>query len=132
MKKKTYFHLPFFALLVLLTGSAFAQTATTVHFSVSQAPCATAVQQEESALSVTVFPNPARNDFRVTLESPANIGKVECSLWNVLGEQVIYNTMQVSARKLTVPFDVRGLAPGTYFLRITTGSASSTERIVLN
>ncbi|MDO7848653.1 T9SS type A sorting domain-containing protein [Hymenobacter sp. M29] len=86
-------------------------------------PLATA---RPTAAEVSVFPNPAHDAFAVTL--PAGTAATQAELLNTLGQVVRRPT--VAGPRFTV--ETAGLAPGVYSLRLRTGAAVVTKRVVID
>ena len=87
------------------------------------------------AAQVQVFPNPAAGRFHVLLpllSGPAAQQPVALRLTNALGQTVLGRTLHASAnRLLETDVDVRGLAAGIYYLRLTLGDAQITRKMVM-
>jgi len=83
------------------------------------------------AEQVQLFPNPAHSSF--TLLLPLEMGRtpVTASLYNQIGQLVTQRKLNVSAAGASAQFDVAGLAPGVYSLRLTGGAASVVKRVVI-
>jgi hypothetical protein len=80
---------------------------------------------------VQLFPNPAHASF--TLLLPAEMGRaaVTARLFNPLGQLVTERSLSVTAAGASSQFDVSGLAPGVYSLRLTGGPAAVVKRVVV-
>ncbi|GAB3586264.1 hypothetical protein GCM10027345_35540 [Hymenobacter daeguensis] len=80
---------------------------------------------------VQLFPNPAHASF--TLLLPAEMGRaaVTARLFNQLGQLVTERSLSVTAAGASSQFDVSGLAPGVYSLRLTGGPAPVVKRVVV-
>ena len=80
---------------------------------------------------VQLYPNPAHASF--TLLLPAELGKapVSAKLYNQLGQLVAQRTLSLTAAGASAQFDVAGLAPGVYSLRLTGGFAQVVKRVVV-
>ena len=82
------------------------------------------------AEQVQLFPNPAHSSF--TLLLPAELGSTaKVTVFNQLGQQVRERTLTLNAAGAAGQFDVSGMAPGVYTLRIATGTAQVTKRVVV-
>ena len=94
---------------------------------------ATPTGTKPSALAdlVQLYPNPAHASF--TLLLPAELGKapVSAKLYNQLGQLVAQRTLSLTAAGASAQFDVAGLAPGVYSLRLTGGFAQVVKRVVV-
>ncbi|WP_210514000.1 T9SS type A sorting domain-containing protein [Hymenobacter terricola] len=80
---------------------------------------------------VQLYPNPAHASF--TLMLPAEMGRaaVSAKLYNQLGQLVSTRTLTVTAAGASSQFDVSGLTPGVYSLRLTGGPAQVVKRVVV-
>ena len=78
-----------------------------------------------------LFPNPTHSSF--TLLLPLEMGRtpVTASLYNQIGQLVTQRKLNVSAAGASAQFDVAGLAPGVYSLRLTGGAAPVVKRVVI-
>ena len=78
-----------------------------------------------------IFPNPAKSEVRVTLESPQP-GNLRYSLFDARGRLVLVNQVKVSGRQEVHLFDRPSRLPaGTYVLRMSTDTGSSLTRKIL-
>ncbi|MFD2719164.1 T9SS type A sorting domain-containing protein [Hymenobacter monticola] len=90
----------------------------------------TATRSEALAATVGLYPNPAHGTF--TLAVPAGpLGAASVTLLNALGQVVQARPLRLPATGGTAEFDVRGLAPGVYSLRLQTGEALVVKRVVV-
>lgn len=79
----------------------------------------------------TIYPNPAKDHVRVTLESP-NGGKLRYSLFDARGRLVLANEITVQGRQEHVLFQRPSRLPaGSYVLRMATDSGASLARKIL-
>lgn len=127
-------------LVPLAPGSsyAFSVTATaaqaliegrfSVQFSAAT-PLATAPAQLAS--QVSVYPNPAREGFTVTLPGVAGATAVQAELLNALGQVVRRQQAALPAAGAQLPVATAGLAPGIYTLRLAAGAAVVTKRVTV-
>jgi CSLREA domain-containing protein len=77
------------------------------------------------------YPNPARGAVTVKLAVPqAKSGGAELRLYNALGQQVRAVPVGESGRQ-RVEVQTDGLASGVYFLRLTAGEATKTQRVTV-
>ncbi len=78
-----------------------------------------------------VFPNPAKDEVRITLESPQS-GKMRYSLFDARGRLVLVNEIMVKGRQELLLFNRPSRLPsGTYVLRMATEGGSSLTRKIL-
>ncbi|WP_310391394.1 T9SS type A sorting domain-containing protein [Hymenobacter sp.] len=90
----------------------------------------TATRNAALAAAVGLYPNPARQRF--TLEVPAgSLAKASATLLNALGQAVHARRLALPAAGGTAEFDVSGLAPGVYSLRLQTGNDLVVKRVVV-
>jgi hypothetical protein len=77
-------------------------------------------------------PNPVRTEaVTVELAVPAPMAKdARLSVYNVLGQRVA-SADRVRAGRQTVKLSVAGLASGTYFLRLSAGGSTTTQKITV-
>jgi PKD repeat protein len=77
---------------------------------------------------LNISPNPSKDYFNLEyqLVNPSNV-KIE--ILNVIGEKLrqVADEMQLAGKHV---FDLRGIAPGTYFIRLTSNDKIITQRIV--
>ncbi|MGB3799353.1 MAG: DUF1501 domain-containing protein [Lewinella sp.] len=78
-----------------------------------------------------VYPNPAKDEVRVTIESP-RAGNMRYSLFDARGRLVLVNQIKVSGRQEHLLFNRPSRLPaGTYVLRMSTEGGSSLTRKIL-
>jgi len=94
------------------------------------APLATAAQA--LAAQVQLFPNPASGSFRVQLPVLRSNTAVVATLSNALGQVVLARTLSAAAgQAIDAEFDVRGLAPGVYMLRLNVAGSPVVRKVVV-
>jgi len=124
--------------LAIGSGYSFSVTATaaqaliegrfSVQFSAA-APLATTPAQLAS--QVSVYPNPAREGFTVTLPGVAGVVAVQAELLNALGQVVCYQQATLPAAGVQLPVATAGLAPGIYTLRLAAGATIVIKRVTV-
>ena len=81
---------------------------------------------------ISLFPNPARQEFTVSLPAGPTSQAVTAELVNALGQTVRTRRLTPAGTGTTAHFDVRGLATGVYSLRLTSGAeAPVIKRLVI-
>ncbi len=92
---------------------------------------ATALSPEASGAALgAVYPNPTTGALSVDL-SLVSGAEVRVSLVDVLGREVASRTEQRTSGEQPLSLDARGLAAGTYTLRVETGERVQTRRVVI-
>lgn len=111
---------------LLITVTAFNKTPYQAFIPVGP----TGIAQNGGASNMNVFPNPANNfvnvDYFTNSDSPVSIEVV-----NVLGEVMYSAQQQQQAGQQHTRINTENIADGVYFLRITTETGSTTERLVI-
>ncbi len=85
------------------------------------------VKENELNNSLSVFPNPATNNFtvRLSLETEKNI---RLTLFDVIGKAV--KTVNLGSQKdVDYLFDISKLVEGTYFIKVEAGDASIVKKV---
>jgi PKD repeat protein len=78
----------------------------------------------------SVFPNPSNGTFQLDLNG-LNEGTVKLSVYNTVG-QVVYETNATATNgELSKSLNLNNLSSGVYFLKVNSGSASHTKKIVI-
>ncbi len=78
---------------------------------------------------VQIFPNPASDNFTVTAQL-VNAKNVTVEIFNAIGEKVQTRNEGLTDR-ITENFSVKGLAKGTYTVKISTGEKSASYSIAI-
>jgi hypothetical protein len=99
-------------------------------------PDATALATTAAAaplLAVALFPMPTPSGTRATVQLPAGLaaGPATLTLLDALGRAVRTRTVALAAGGQQADFDVAGLAPGVYALRVAVGERLGTARLVV-
>ena len=85
---------------------------------------------ERNAVSgVTVTPVPAREEVQMIYEATED-GEVTVSVVDVIGREVVRETVQITEGLNTKTIDIRSLAVGLYYLTVDNGEDSHTQRII--
>ncbi|MBI1226128.1 MAG: T9SS type A sorting domain-containing protein [Bacteroidetes bacterium] len=88
-----------------------------------------ATNEQNGDLQFEVLPNPSNGLFTLKMDLPS-IVKLELSVHDVVGRQVFAS--QIGAvGAVQQSLDLRGLASGTYVLRISSGSAWGVKKLVI-
>jgi hypothetical protein len=86
----------------------------------------------KSAEPGAIYPNPATEQFTLPLKLPTAM-KVSVRLYDISGKEVITFMDQVLPQgNHNQTFDVEGITPGTYLLKVTMGNNESTQRLIVN
>ena len=108
------------------------QTSTPGRFVLAFGPAvATATTPAALADLVQLYPNPAHASFTLLLPAELSRATVTASLYNQLGQRVAQRTLAVTAAGASAQFEVAGLAPGIYSLRLTGSFAQVVKRVVV-
>ena len=85
--------------------------------------------KEEDLVGISyMYPNPVVEMIHVTYRLPEGSTEATLSVLNLLGEIVLKKEdLQLTATTI----DVSGLSQGTYFLKISSGSRSDVEKIII-
>jgi hypothetical protein len=88
------------------------------------------IGEEKAALTVTVYPNPVKDQLRVTIPSTWQGKEVKYELFNANGQAVkIHRTTNASQTEFIQMAD---LGRGIYFIKASCGSESAQQRILKN
>ena len=112
---------------------ALAGTSAPGRFALELRPATATATTSAQALAeqVQLYPNPAVGSFRLVLPA-TGAASVTARLTNALGQVVRQRQLTAPAgQPLTADFDVRGLAPGVYQLRLALGSTAVARRVVV-
>jgi hypothetical protein len=91
----------------------------------------TGLAKNSAIQSVHVFPNPASTVVQIQITSKAQSASVK--LFDVTGREL--QTVQLnslSSNSFEGAIALEGLTKGIYFIKITSGDASQTKRIIVN
>jgi hypothetical protein len=75
---------------------------------------------------VRVYPNPAQENLYVSLTGV--FGRTRLGLCNVLGEELLTWNMEGAG---PLSLDVKGVAPGTYYLRINAVNCTAVKKVII-
>jgi hypothetical protein len=76
------------------------------------------------------YPNPASSQMTVRFAIPQEIGDGQIALFDMLGRQVRAMTISSSGRQ-QMTMQTSDLAPGVYFLRLTSGGQVKTQKVTV-
>jgi hypothetical protein len=99
-------------------------------------PDATALAATAAAaplLAVALYPTPTPTSSLATVQLPAGLdaGPATLTLLDAVGRTVRARTVALAAGSAHTTFDVAGLAPGVYALRVAVGERRGTARLVV-
>ncbi len=90
----------------------------------------TASSNSEKLEGLSIFPNPARNIFNVTLNAATASDSIAVQLYNTLGQIVIEEEFSNNGT-FNEQIDISGVNSGIYFVKVTDGSRSSTRKLIV-
>ena len=85
----------------------------------------------ETASEINVFPNPARDEFKVILNGFETGKKVEMQLIQADGKAVMAQTLIPSVQNQQVRVDVSSMKSGYYLLLVKQGGNQQTKKVVI-
>ncbi len=81
---------------------------------------------------LTVYPNPSNGNFMVNLSNlPAQNGRVEMEIVNILGETINKTDYTVTGNQLQQVINMQNSPSGIYFVRITTDNSVYTSKVLV-
>ncbi len=94
-------------------------------------PVVASVQEIGNGIgSFNTYPNPANDVVNVNIDL-TNSASVTLSLVNELGQVVLTNNRMLNSGKNSVQLNTSNIAPGVYFLNITSNNSRATSKIVI-
>lgn len=87
----------------------------------------TNIHQLSNAQALSVYPNPSKGNMVLKLQEPLK-GNAEVSVKDALGREVFTSKLNMTSQQKELPFDFTGFAPGTYFIQLTSETASHTAK----
>ena len=80
---------------------------------------------------MSVYPNPAHEQFTVSLPGVAGASTVQAELRNTLGQLIHRQNAPLPAAGATLRVPTAQLAPGVYVLHLAAGAAVFSQKVVL-
>ncbi|MFO8053819.1 MAG: T9SS type A sorting domain-containing protein [Bacteroidales bacterium] len=81
--------------------------------------------EEQEAITMDIYPNPAIDQINVSLEDHQD---ASFEIFNLLGEVV--KSTQLTSQNTQV--DVSGLSHGTYIVRVISGEKTATKKVIIS
>jgi PKD repeat protein len=83
------------------------------------------IEPQSSVLNLSVYPNPADEQIQLNVNGFEG-GHAQISLWNTMGQEVLnLYSGEVNAGDSILDFDVSGVKPGVYFIRLIDGDGQT-------
>jgi len=79
---------------------------------------------------ITVYPNPSNGNFTIQSSISGN-GLTEVQLTDLVGKQVFYQAIEMTAAGAPITINADNVANGVYILILKTGNANSYQKIVI-
>jgi hypothetical protein len=83
------------------------------------------------AVDFRLYPNPNEGSFQLQYQSASGGGKVKLELFDMMGRSLWKNEVQVQALAVSKEFQIDGLKPGRYVLRMLDGEKSGRKILVV-
>ncbi|WP_345120176.1 LamG-like jellyroll fold domain-containing protein [Hymenobacter antarcticus] len=119
---------PTYAFSVSPTQAALLTSRFTLAFA---ARSVLATAQALTAANVTLYPNPAHEQFTVLVPAVAGATAVQAELLNALGQVVRRQSAPLAATGARFAVQTAGLAAGVYTLRLHAGGATLAKRVIV-
>lgn len=104
--------------------------ADTTHYSVYTSPC-TGITSPSANSAIQIIPNPSNGTFVISLTNDAR-GNIDFTVIDNVGQSVYQFSAVKNADLLAHEFSLSGISAGVYFVRITSGGTSSTQKLVIS
>lgn len=76
--------------------------------------------------AINLYPNPAKNDFQITLDKSINSSEIKnISIYNLYGGNVF------ETNKYTEKISLNGISSGVYFVKITVGNYQLIKKLII-
>ncbi|HQQ94700.1 MAG TPA: T9SS type A sorting domain-containing protein [Bacteroidia bacterium] len=89
---------------------------------------------QESNLSnidrTVIFPNPAKNSAVLSLHANEK-ANVNIGIYNLVGQEIKAMSVQANLGENNISLDLQGLNAGIYMVKISSGNASSTKKLII-
>ncbi len=85
------------------------------------------IEKLEKLTGVTLYPNPNKGNFTVTVENPKS--DISMAVYNLLGEEI--KVIETNSLKSNYSVDLN-VANGIYIVKITNGGLTSSQKITIN
>ncbi|HEX7415045.1 MAG TPA: LamG-like jellyroll fold domain-containing protein [Bacteroidia bacterium] len=89
---------------------------------------ATSIKNITSSNQIKIYPNPANNEINLTISQFDNLKTSSVEIYNLIGECVHRQVLKSSNSLI----NVADLSNGVYFVTVTNGEETSTEKIIVN
>jgi PKD repeat protein len=76
--------------------------------------------------AINLYPNPAKNDFQITLDKSINSSEIKnISIYNLYGGNVF------ETNKYTEKISLNGISSGVYLVKITVGNYQLIKKLII-
>ena len=110
-----------------IAGNAYG--ADTVQYSIQTNFCV-GINQLSDNNNINVYPNPTNGNFTIIMTGDMR-GKVEVALLNNIGQVINHSDYNKDADMFTTGYAASALAKGVYYLRITSESGKTVQKLVV-
>jgi hypothetical protein len=94
------------------------------------APNINGIAENNSANGISVFPNPAVNDFSIKVNS-ASSQKAEISIYDLVGKRVVQQYNSLNSGENKIPINCSTFENGIYLVEVMIGNKNYTEKVVV-
>jgi hypothetical protein len=78
---------------------------------------------------VKIYPNPVRDELTISISG--NEKAVEMTITDINGKKLVSENVTITSNELIKKLDVSKFAKGIYFVRISSGERSYSEKLVI-
>jgi len=89
-----------------------------------------AVNENDFANSMKLFPNPVNNSLNISLDVPASRG-AEISIFDIAGKKISADQVLLRIGENSISMDVAGFAEGVYILQVNSEGSVATQKFVI-
>jgi hypothetical protein len=89
------------------------------------------LETNSNPISATVYPNPSSGAFTIHISGLLPHGSVEIGIINVLGQQILSETREITSEIMDERFEIQGASGGLYFISVRIGSINVVKKIAI-
>ncbi|MCH8318672.1 MAG: T9SS type A sorting domain-containing protein [Bacteroidetes bacterium] len=91
----------------------------------------TGIKDNDLSTNVRIYPNPTKANFNISIQGKNKLGEVTLEITNLIGQTMLKEKIEVSAKKYSKEINTDKFAKGLYFVRLSDKDNSIIRKLIV-